>query len=61
MTKAASKNLQNQYYIWKKWVLSNREGKSCSNLSRAEEFYCVYYKDQLELENKPGDYVATKD
>lgn len=58
MTTAASKNLQNQYYIWIKSVLSIREGKS--NISRAEEFYCVYYKDQLELENKPEDCVATK-
>lgn len=58
MTTAASKNLQNQYYIWIKSVLSIREGKS--NISRAEEFYCVYNKDQLELGNKPEDCVATK-
>lgn len=60
MTTVASKNLQNQYYIWMKSVLSSREGKSCSNISRAEEFYCVYYKDQLELETKPEDSLATK-
>lgn len=60
MTITARKNLQTQYYIWKKSVLSNREGKSCSNISRAEEFYCVYYKDQLEPEYKPEDCVATK-
>lgn len=60
MTTTTSKNLQDQYYIWKKSVLSNKEGKSCSDIRRAEEFYCVDYKDQLELENKPKDCVATK-